>query len=102
LTNPAPPAILSTDTLRKTSAQIFEDLVLERVEWRKVDVATLGLNDMIACASLEQLRDGPKSCTGPDDAGYALGWQRSFRPAQIVKILRPELGNRHERQRRSR
>src|SRR5215210_7931498 len=70
----------------KASPKIFENLVLESIERRKVDMAAFGLDHVIASASLEQLGHA-KARSGPDDAGHAFGRKRPFRTAQMVEIL---------------
>jgi hypothetical protein len=63
--------------------------VLERVQRCKVDVATLGFDDLVAPVLLEQ-RSNAKAGARTDDADHALLRKRPLGTANVAKIVVPE------------
>src|SRR5205085_10267159 len=77
----------------EVAAEPGQDLVLELVERRKIDVAAFGLDDLIMIALAQQRRDA-EAGAGPDDRNDTLARERLVGTAD-----RPELVVRQPRHR---
>ena len=73
-----------------------QDLVLERVEWRIVDMPTLGLDHVAGIEASEQCRNA-KPCARPDDRDDSIAGRWPVLPADMAKkaFVQPGDGMRH-------
>src|SRR5207253_10559879 len=71
-------------------AELGEDPVLEAVDRREIDMAALGLDDMIMAAAAQQLGN-PQACAGADDGDHPFAGKPALGAAEVGEMLVAEL-----------